>query len=233
MAMKASVNVLFCIIWKLQDLSFKFKLKKTLQANEPKQSTFLKTCLVFPLCLQLWSVWSDPGDLQSRRKPHELPLHHAHLTGNEEKGALRRVDICRWGSQWFLLSWSFVSFSLHFDTRLAVTRICTLKLICSCATQIGKEAGGSGPGGCSHFALVVGGGGGREWQVAVAFSMFLHFCFSFSFVRGLFGLKSYCMLWAIKTGMLILDLTSHWSKMALKHWIFPLFALTIRWINSL
>lgn len=152
--------------------------------------------------------------------------------GNGEKGALRRVDICRWGSQWFVVSWSFVSFSLHFGTRLAVTRICTLKLICSYATQIGKEAGGSGPGGCSHFALVVGGEG-REWQVAVAFSMFLHFCFSFSFVRGLFGLKSYCMLWAIKTGMFILDLTSHWSKMALKLWIFHLFALTIRWINSL
>lgn len=90
--------------------------------------------------------------------------------------ALRRVDICRWGSQWFVVSWSFVSVSLHFGTRLAVTRIRTLKLIRSYATQIGKEAGGSGPGGCSHFALVVGGDG-REWQVALAFSMFLHFLF--------------------------------------------------------
>lgn len=60
-----------------------------------------------------------------------------------------------------------------------MTRICTLKLICSYATQIGKEAGGSGPGGCSHFALVVGGGRKRMaggFQHVFALLFFLFFC---------------------------------------------------------
>lgn len=79
----------------------------------------------------------------------------SHFTRNE----WRRTGTAASGrvqpSVWMICSClKFCKLFLHFGTHLSVAWICTLKLIRSYATQIGKEVRGREPGGCSHFVLV-------------------------------------------------------------------------------
>lgn len=71
----------------------------------------------------------------------------------EQVRILQWVDMFNWVFECFCSSLDFCKFLLHFGTFLSAAWICTLKLICSYMSQIGKEVRGIELGGCSYFIL--------------------------------------------------------------------------------